>query len=121
MFGGRVLQQTVDIPMGANCAPLLADLFINEAYFIHWLPNKNETKLTRSINFIFRYLDEVLSLNYSKFGDFVDRIYPIELEIKDTTDTTRSPSYLDLHLEIDSEDRLRTNLYDKRMISILPL
>ena len=121
MFGGRVLQQTVDIPMGTNCAPLLADLFINEAYFIHWLPNKNETKLTRSINFIFRYLDEVLSLNYSKFGDFVDRIYPIELEIKDTTDTTRSPSYLDLHLEIDREDRLRTNLYDKGMISILPL
>jgi hypothetical protein len=25
-----------------------------------------------------------------------------------------SPSYLDLHLEIDSEGRLRTKLYDKR-------
>ena len=47
-------------------------------------------------------------------GDFVDRIYPIELEIKDTTDTYMSASYLDLHLEIDSEDRLRTKLYDKR-------
>jgi len=45
---------------------------------------------------------------------FVDRIYPIELEIKDTTDTDRSASYLDLHLEIDSEGRLRTKLYDKR-------
>jgi hypothetical protein len=33
-------------------------------------------------------------------GDFVDRIYPIELEIKDTTDTDRSASYFDLHLEI---------------------
>ena len=30
---------------------------------------------------------------------FVDRIYHIELEIKDTTD--RSTSYLDLHLGID--------------------
>ena len=47
------------------------------------------------------------------FGDFVDRIYPIELEIKDTTDTDRSASYLDLHLEIDSEGRLRTKNYDK--------
>ena len=37
-----------------------------------------------------------------------------ELEIKDTTDTDRSASYLDLHLEIDSEGRLRTKLYDKR-------
>ena len=38
----------------------------------------------------------------------------IELEIKDTTDTDWSASYLDLHLEIDSEGRLRTKLYDKR-------
>jgi hypothetical protein len=49
-----------------------------------------------------------------RFGDFVDRIFPTELEIKDTTDTYRSASYLDLHLEIDSEGRLRTKLYDKR-------
>jgi hypothetical protein len=63
---------------------------------------------------MFRYIDDVLSLNNSRFGDFVDRIYPIELEIKDTTDTDRSASYLYLHLEIDSEGRLRTKLYDKR-------
>ena len=48
------------------------------------------------------------------FGDFVDRIYPIELKIKDTTDTDRSALYLDLHLNIDSEGRLRTKIYDKR-------
>ena len=53
-------------------------------------------------------------LNNSRFGDFVDRIYPIELEIKDSTDIDRSASYLDLHLEIDSEGRLGTKLYDKR-------
>jgi hypothetical protein len=29
---------------------------------------------------------------------------------KETTDTDRSASYLDLHLEIESEDRLRTKL-----------
>ena len=45
---------------------------------------------------------------------FGDRIYPIELEIKDTTDTDGSASYLDLHIEIDSEGKLRTKLYDKR-------
>ena len=47
-------------------------------------------------------------------GDFVDRIYPIRLEVNDTTDTDMSASYLDLHLEIESEDRLRTKFYDKR-------
>jgi hypothetical protein len=73
---------------------------------------KIEKKLARSFNFTFRYIGDVLSLNNSRFGDFVDRIYPIE--IKNTTDTDRSASYLDLHLEIDSEGRLRTKLYDKR-------
>jgi hypothetical protein len=102
--------------MGTNCAPLLADLFLYsyEADFIQGLLKKNEKKLARSFNFTFRYTDVVLSLNNSRFGDFVDRIYPIELEIKDTTDTDRSASYLDLYLEIDNEERLRTKLYDKR-------
>ena len=75
---------------------------------------KNEKKLARFFSFTFRYIDDVLSLNNSRFGDFVYRIYPIELEIKDTTDTDRSASCLDLHFEIDSEGRLRTKLYDKR-------
>ena len=116
MFGGRVFQQTVGIPMGTNCAPLLADLFLYsyEEDFTQGLLKKNGKKLARSFNITFRYIDDVLSLNNYRFGDFVDRIYPIELEIKDTTDTDRSASYFDLHLEIDSEGRLRTKLYDKR-------
>jgi hypothetical protein len=48
---------------------------------------------------MFRYIDDVLSLNSCKFGDFVYRIYPIELEIKNTTYTARSASYLDLYLK----------------------
>ena len=43
--------------------------------------------------FTFRYIDDVLSLNNSRFGDFVDRIYPIELELEDITVTA---SYIGL-------------------------
>jgi hypothetical protein len=102
--------------MGTNCAPLLADLFFYsyEADFIQGFLKKNEKKLAQSFNFTFLYIYDVLSLSNSRFDDFVDRIYPFELEIKDTTDTNRSASYLDLHLEIDGEGRLRTKLYDKR-------
>ena len=60
------------------------------------------------------HIDDVLSLNNSRFGDFVDHIYPIGLEIKDTTDTDRSAAYRDIHLEIDSECRFRTKLYATR-------
>ena len=103
-------QQTVVIPMGTNCAPLLADLclYSHEAAFIQEILKKNEKKLARSFNFTFCYIDDVLSLNNSRFGDFVDCIYPIELELMNTTDTNRSASYLELHLEIDSEGRLPT-------------
>ena len=91
---------------GYKYAPLLADLFLYsyEADFIQEIQKKNEKKLARSFNFTFCYIDDVLSLNNSRFGDFVDGINPslIELEIKDTTNTDRSDSYLDLNLEIDS-------------------
>jgi hypothetical protein len=40
-------------------------------------------------------------------------IYPDELEIKDTTESDKSASYLDILLNIDSNGRLATSLYDK--------
>ena len=105
--------------MGTSCAPPLADLlfYSYEADFIQGFLTKNEKKLARSFNFTFHYIDDVLSLNISRFGHFVDGIYPIELEIKNTTDTASFSSYLDIHFAID-----RTKVHDKReMISIFPL
>ena len=56
IFGGRVFQQTVGIPTGTNCAPLLADLFLYsyEADFIQGPLKKSEKKLVQSFNFTFR-------------------------------------------------------------------
>jgi len=75
IFDRRVFQQTVGIPVGINSAPLLADLFLYsyEADFIQELLKITEKKLTQSFNFTFRYIDDVLSLNNSRFGDSVDR------------------------------------------------
>ena len=112
---------TVGIPINTNCAPFLACLILYSyaADFIQGFLKKNEKKLAQSFNYTFRYIDGVFSLNNSRFGDFVDRIYPIKLEIKDTTDTDRSASYIDLHIRSTStEGRLRTT---KDMISIFPL
>jgi hypothetical protein len=49
------------------------DLFLYsyEADFIQGLLKKNKKKLARSFNSTFRYIDDVLSLNNSSFGDFV--------------------------------------------------
>ena len=111
-----MLEQTVGNYVGTNCVPILADLFVYsyEADFIQRLVRKNEKKFARSFNFTFHYIDDVFSLNNCRFCDFVYRIYPIELEIKDSIDTAMFASYLDIYLAIDSEDKLRTEFYDKR-------
>ena len=95
-FKGRVFRQTVVILMGTNCVPLLADLslYYYEADFTQELLKKKDKRLSISFNFTFSYIDDVLSLNNTKFGDYVERIYPIELEIKDTTDTALSLSHI---------------------------
>ena len=89
MFGGRVFQQTIGMSMDINCAPILVDSFLYsyESDFIQKLLKKYEKKLARSFDFTSRYIDDGFSLNNDRFSDFVDRIYPIENEIKDTTDT----------------------------------
>ena len=111
-----VLQHIVSIPMGTSCAPFLADLFLYsfEADFIQGLLKKNEKKLARSFNFTFRYVHDVLPLINIRLGDFVDRIFPIELEIKDITDTDRFAPYLNIHLEIDRGGRLISKLYNQK-------
>jgi hypothetical protein len=38
-------------------------------------------------------------------------IYPPELEVKETTDTASSASFLDLYLEFDDSGQISTNIY----------
>ena len=115
-FGGRLFQQIVGIPMGTNCAPLLADLFLfsYESEFLQTLVKNKRIKEARLFNFTFRYIDDVLSINNPNFSDWVPLIYPPELEIKETTDTASSASFLDLYLEFDLHSHLSTRIYDKR-------
>ena len=69
-FGGRIFQQTIGIPMGTNCAPLLADLFLYsyEAEFVQSLLQAGKKLLAQQFNFTYRYVDNVLSLKNTKFG-----------------------------------------------------
>ena len=111
-----IFQQTVDIPMGTNCATRLADLFLYsyEAEFIrNLLKEKKKKHYAKFFNLNFRYIDNVLSLNNPNFSQYLYLIYPSELEIKDSTDSRRTDSYLDLFLNIDTDGRLHTKIYEK--------
>jgi hypothetical protein len=95
--------------MGTNYAPLLADLFLYsyEAEFVQ--------KLLRDIKTPhIEICDEVLSINNHNFHNYVHLLYIDELEIRDTTESDKFASYLDNLLNIDSNGRLTTTLYNKR-------
>jgi hypothetical protein len=102
--------------MGTNCAPLLAGLFLYsyEAEFVQKLLRDNNKKLAVSFNHTFRYINDVLSTNNHNFHNYVHLIYPDELKITDTTEYDKSASYIDILLNMNSNGRLTTSLYDKR-------
>ena len=99
-FSRWIFQQIVGIPMGTNCPPLLADLFLYsyEAGFTQSLLKAGKKHLAQQFNFTYRYIADVLSLENTKFAEYLEFICPGELEIKETLETAASSSYLDCYL-----------------------
>ena len=115
-FGGQLFRQMVGIPMGTNCAPLLADLFLYsyENEFLDKLIKEGKRKLARRFNLSYRYIDDLISFNNKRFKEFISDIYPKELTISETTESTSVASYLDLLFIRDNSNNITTKLYDKR-------
>ena len=60
-FGGTLFQQVVGIPMGTNCAPLLADLclYSYESEFLQNLVKDKKIHEAGAFNFTYRYIDDI--------------------------------------------------------------
>ena len=106
----------VGIPMGTNCAPLLADLFLYsyENEFLDKLIKEGKRKLARKFNLSYRYIDDLISFNNKRFKEVISDIYPNELTISETTESTSVASYLDLLFIRDNSNNITAELYDKR-------
>ena len=82
--------------MGTNCAPLLADLFLYfyENEFLDELIKEGKRKLARKLNPSYRYIDDLISFNNKRSKEFISNIFPKELTISETTESTSVTSYL---------------------------
>ena len=96
-------------------AQFFADLFLYsyEAEFVQSLLQAGKKHLAQQFDFTYRYINDVLSLKNTKFVEYLEFICPRDLEIKETTETAASSSYLDCYLYIEN-GKLTTRLYDKR-------
>ena len=115
-FGEQLFRQMVGIPMAIYCAPLLADLFLYsyENEFLDKLIKEDKRTLARKFNLSYRYIDDLISFNSKRFEEFISDIYPKELTISETTESTSVASYLDLLFIQDKSNYITTKLYDKR-------
>jgi len=102
----QIVQQIIGIPMRANCAPFLVDLlfYSYESEYIHK-----------------RFKDKIITDWEAKAFNSACRHTNVESikiqqerEVKETTETTLSASFLDIYFKFDTDCLLSTRLYDKR-------
>ena len=88
---GVLYRQVVGIPMGTNCAPLIAVLFLfcYERDFMMSFSFDKQADVIDTFHTTSRYLDDILNINNVHFDNMVSQIYPSELHFNEanTCDT----------------------------------
>ena len=99
-FGSKLYRQIVGIPMGTNCAPLVADMFLfcYERDFMLSLSNNNQADIIESFKSTSRYLDDLLNIDNPYFEQMVGQIYPKELQLNKSNSSDTEAPFLKLEL-----------------------
>ena len=114
-FGSKSYRRIVSIPMGTNCAPLVADLFLfcYKRDFMLSLSNNNQADIIEAFNSTSRYLDDLLNIDNPYFKQMVGQIYPTELQLNKANSSETEAPFLDLNLSI-TNGIVSSKIYDKR-------
>ena len=115
-FRGVIYRQIIGIPMGCDCAPQVADLFLYWYEHNYILEGVNaKSNVVNYLKYASRYIDD---LNTPNIDDNICKIicndiYPDELDIIMTNQCNSNTTFLDLDIVIDN-GRFVSKLYDKR-------
>ena len=111
-FAGKVFKKVVGIPIGKNCVPFLAEIFLYSykgKFIINGLCRREGRIITR-FNVTYRHIDDVLSINNPDYVNYLGQMYPGELQNIDRIESNTFASYLDLLLSIGRDGQLQTPL-----------
>ena len=112
---GMEYQQIVGIPMGTNCAPPIADLFLY-CYERNFMSNLQESKrfdLIDKFNDTSRYLDDIFTIDNPAFAEYIPDIYQRELQLNKANTSDKEISFWDLNIKVIGYN-IRTSIYDER-------
>lgn len=116
VYKGKVYRQRVGIPMGTNCAPYLANLFLYayENTYIHKKIHEGNLHIASNLNHVYRYQDDCIVFNDNDtFMNKWREIYPVEMQL-DKTNIGNSCTFLDLSISIQ-DGKFTYKSYDKRL------
>ena len=115
-YRNKLYRQSLGIPMGTNCAPYLANLFLHcyETKFVEILVNEGKTQEAKFLNSVYRYQDDCIVIDDE---DYFSRnwryIYPKEMLLKETNVDTLC-NYLELTIW-NTNNVFQHKSYDKRL------
>jgi len=118
-FEVHIFQQIIGISMGTNCVPSsfrsLPVLLWGSFYTKIFKDKKIQKLKPKSYHFQvymywWKFCQSIIPTLLNGFHYYT----PKELEIKETTETASSSSFLDINLKFDTNVHLSTRLYDKR-------
>ena len=98
----RVYRQVIGIPMGTDCAPFLANLYLYalEFKFLDKMTRHN-IYIARKFSNSFRYIDDLLMFNNDTLmNKYMNDIYPKELVLNKENKEHTSCTFLDIKLDI---------------------
>ena len=113
-FGGFAFRQVNGIPMGGNCSPLLADLFLLhcEYVFMTNLMKNKKLGLAKILSNTSRYIDDLCLINYKHFESLIPKIYPTSLKASKSGNDNKNIAYLDIMIKL-TQSGIRTSVYHK--------
>ena len=101
-FGSKLYGLSVGVPMGTNCAPLVAGLFLfcYERDFMKSLTKEKRYDLIDAFNSTSRYLDDLLNMGGVHFEYMVHGVCPAELQLNKANASDAGAAFLDLGLSV---------------------
>ena len=115
-FQDIIYRQIVGIPMGTNCAPYLANIYLHvfEYNYLSLLVSKGQIDIANKLCNIYRFQDDCISINDSNvFKDHYIHMYPPEMILKPTNISRDKCTFLDLTISI-YRGKFMYYSYDKR-------
>lgn len=119
--GGALYRQLIGLPMGTNCAPALANLYLYyyESMYVSRVEEKSGREAAQQYHMTFRLIDDVLSVDNPLWAETISKpfenggIYPAALILNPTNLTKLGAEFIGVQADA-STNRFHTSVYDKR-------